>query len=55
MTCEELRGEYGAWALGIAEDPERSEIVAHLARECPDCVAGVRSDVDRGRNVGRCD
>jgi hypothetical protein len=43
MTCEELRGEYGAWALGIAEDPVRSEIVAHLARECPDCVAGVRS------------
>ena len=43
MTCEELRGEYGAWALGIAEDPARSEIAAHLARECPDCVAGVRS------------
>jgi Anti-sigma-K factor rskA len=42
MTCEELRGEYGAWALGIAEDPARSEIVTHLARECPDCVAGVR-------------
>lgn len=43
MTCEELRNEYGAWALGIAEDPERSEIAAHLARECPVCVAGVRS------------
>jgi len=43
MTCEELRGEYGAWALGIAEEPERSEIASHLARECPDCVAGVRS------------
>lgn len=43
MTCEELRGEYGAWALGIAEDPARTEIVEHLARECPDCIAGVRS------------
>jgi anti-sigma-K factor RskA len=43
MNCEELRGEYGAWALGIAEDPERSEIAAHLARECSECVAGVRS------------
>src|SRR5438128_2203437 len=43
MTCEELRAEYGAWALGIAEDPARSEIAAHLARECPDCLAGVRS------------
>ncbi len=43
MTCDELRNEYGAWALGIAEDPERSEIAAHLARECPVCLAGVRS------------
>ncbi|HXE64836.1 MAG TPA: anti-sigma factor [Bryobacteraceae bacterium] len=43
MTCEELRGEYGAWALGIADEPERSEIAAHLARECPECTAGVRS------------
>ena len=43
MNCEELRGEYGVWALGIAEEPERSEIAAHLARECPECVAGVRS------------
>lgn len=43
MNCEELRGEYGAWTLGIAEDPARSEIAAHLARECPECVAGIRS------------
>jgi hypothetical protein len=43
MNCEELRGDYGAWALGMAEDPARAEISAHLARECPDCVAGIRS------------
>lgn len=43
MNCEELRAEYVAWALGIAEDPARAELAAHLARECPDCVAGVRS------------
>lgn len=43
MNCEELRSEYVAWALGIAEDPARAEIAAHLARECPECVAGVRS------------
>jgi hypothetical protein len=43
MTCEELRDDYGVWALGIAEEPARSEIAAHLARECPDCVAGIRS------------
>ena len=35
MTCEELSEEYGAYALGIAEDPERSEISAHLADRCP--------------------
>lgn len=43
MTCEELRPEYGAYALGIAEDPERIEIAEHLARNCPVCVPGVRS------------
>jgi anti-sigma-K factor RskA len=43
MNCDELRDEYGAFALGIAEDPALAEISAHLARQCPDCVAGVRS------------
>ena len=42
MTCDELSLEYGAYALGIAVDPERSEIAEHLARPCPDCTAGVR-------------
>jgi hypothetical protein len=43
MTCDELRSEYGAWALSISEEPARSEIAEHLARGCPDCLAGVRS------------
>ena len=43
MTCDELRQDYTAYALGIADDPERSEIAAHLARECPACVPGIRS------------
>jgi anti-sigma-K factor RskA len=43
MNCEELRGEYGAFALGVAEEPMLSEISAHLARECPECTQGVRS------------
>ena len=43
MNCEELRADYGAWALGIADEPAQAEIAAHLARECPDCMAGVRS------------
>ena len=32
MTCEELRSDYGPWALGIAEDPARSEISGHVAQ-----------------------
>ena len=43
MTCEELRPEYGAYALGIAEEPELGELAGHLGRSCPVCVPGVRS------------
>ena len=43
MTCEELRQDYTSYALGIADDPERSEIVEHLGRKCPNCVPGVAS------------
>ncbi|MES1260311.1 MAG: anti-sigma factor [Acidobacteriota bacterium] len=43
MTCDELRDEYGAYALGIAENPELSELASHLERSCPVCVPGVRS------------
>ena len=45
MTCEELRPEYGAYALGVAGDPELSEIAAHLARACPVCTEGVKSEM----------
>ncbi len=43
MTCDELRQDYTSYALGIADDPERSEIAEHLARKCPDCVRGLAS------------
>jgi len=42
MTCDELRDFYELFTLGIAEDPELSEIRAHLERNCPTCVPGVR-------------
>jgi hypothetical protein len=42
MTCDELRDEYEAFALGVAEDPERTGIVEHLAGQCPTCTHGVR-------------
>jgi anti-sigma-K factor RskA len=43
MNCSELREDYAAWALGTAEDPERSEISLHLSRDCDTCKQGVRS------------
>jgi anti-sigma-K factor RskA len=42
MSCEELRPDYVLYALGVLEDPERSEVRAHLERGCADCTAGVR-------------
>ena len=42
MTCDELRDEYEAFALGAAEDPERTEIIQHLSDQCPTCTQGIR-------------
>ena len=43
MTCENLRQDYTSFALGVADDPEREEILEHLGRNCPNCSAGVAS------------
>lgn len=43
MTCAELKEDYELHALGVSEDPERSEIEAHLRRGCDECVAGMRA------------
>jgi hypothetical protein len=43
MTCDELRPDYTAYALGIADEPEKTGIDEHLARQCPNCVPGVTS------------
>jgi RNA polymerase sigma-70 factor (ECF subfamily) len=42
-TCGELRPEYTLYALGMADDPDRAEIAAHLARKCPECISGMAS------------
>ena len=42
MTCEELRGHYELYALGVAAQPERDEICAHLERRCAECAGGVQ-------------
>jgi anti-sigma factor RsiW len=43
MSCDELKEIYEPYALGAAEPDERREIEAHLARHCPNCVAGLQS------------
>src|ERR1039458_8737855 len=42
MSCEELLEHYELYALGLAEEPERSEIRAHLDRRCAACECGFR-------------
>jgi len=42
MNCDELRDQYELYALGLADEAEQSEIRAHLERDCPNCVPGVR-------------
>ena len=42
MTCEELRDEYELYALGLADEPEKSELGEHLHRGCKTCTDGVR-------------
>jgi len=42
MTCEELRDEYGLYALGLADEPKKSELGEHLNRGCRTCTDGVR-------------
>jgi hypothetical protein len=41
MNCEELRDHYERYALGVAAQPERGEIRAHLDRGCEVCTSGV--------------
>jgi hypothetical protein len=42
MNCSELRDQYELYALGLAEEPERGEIRAHLDRGCEACMKEIR-------------
>jgi anti-sigma-K factor RskA len=42
MTCDELRPDYLLYALGVLEEPERSEVRTHVDRGCEACAAGLR-------------
>jgi hypothetical protein len=42
MNCEQLREHYELYAIGLAEEPERSEIREHLNRGCEVCMAELK-------------
>jgi hypothetical protein len=42
MNCNELREHYELYVAGVAEEPARSEIRAHLNRECEVCTPGIQ-------------
>jgi hypothetical protein len=42
MNCNELRDHYELYATGVAEEPQRSEIRAHLNRQCDVCTQGMK-------------
>jgi hypothetical protein len=46
MNCQELESEYLSYALGIAEEPEGSEIAQHLGRNCPECVPAMQKALE---------
>jgi hypothetical protein len=47
MNCNELRDHYELYVVGAAEEPEQSEIGAHLNRRCVVCTQGI----ERAREV----
>jgi hypothetical protein len=42
MNCNELRDHYELYAAGVAEEPQRGEIRAHLNRQCEVCTHGIK-------------
>ena len=42
MNCEELRDHYELYAMGVAAEPEKSEIREHLNRGCEVCMAEMK-------------
>jgi anti-sigma-K factor RskA len=42
MNCDQLREHYEMYAIGLADEPERSEIREHLNRGCEVCMAELK-------------
>jgi hypothetical protein len=54
MNCSELRDNYELYIIGVAGEPERGEIRAHLDRQCGVCTQGIaraREVVARARGT----
>ena len=45
VNCQDIADAFELYALGLAEDDERSEIETHLARGCETCQANLREAV----------
>jgi hypothetical protein len=52
MNCEELRDQYELFALGLADEPERSEIREHLNRGCEVCMPEMHKAMELTALVG---
>ena len=52
MTCDELRPDYVLYAMGVLEDPEKTELRAHLDRGCENCVPGIRAAREFAASMG---
>lgn len=54
MTCEELRDRYELYAMGVLEEPDRSELAAHLGRAGDVCAEGVKGAREFVARLGAC-
>jgi hypothetical protein len=54
MNCNELREHYELYAIGVADEPERSEIRAHLNRNCEVCMEGMKRAREVAALLGGC-
>ena len=52
MNCNELQDHYELFAIGVADEPERSEIRTHLNRRCDECTTGVRRALEMAGMIG---
>jgi hypothetical protein len=52
MNCDQLREHYDLHALDIADEPERSEIRAHLSRRCEVCIAEMQRALETVALIG---